>query len=280
MNDITIRQQLVELADLATHLPHLLTSRTQPPAGSRNGGTGIAHSPAPARLDILHALDTRIRDTSDDAETRAWHDRQPGPTYIDGKGRYTRSAADHRQGLIPDLYQWCKLIDAEARTAGLQPADLPEPPTLAGVTGWLHAHLDWALAQPEPWRVELARDINWWWRHVRHLTGERAPYQPRCTLCLFPYVETDGGWWQCQGCGTEISIDNGLKRAAEPLVTLSQAAALTGTPRGTLKQWAADGRILPVNDTTPAVYRLRDIHHSTDAPPTRGRPPASTPAGT
>lgn len=273
---ITTAQQLIELADLATHLPSLLTSHSRPEAGSRNAGAAIAHSPAPARLDILHALDTRIRDNSDDAETRAWHDRQDGPTYIDGMGRATRAGADHRQGLIPDLYQWCKLVDGEARNAGLTPTDLPDPVTLTGVTGWLHRHLDWALTQP--WSRDLARDIDWWWRRVRHLTGERDPYQPRCTFCLFPYLEVEGGWWKCQGCGTEKSIDTGLKQIAQPLVTISQAAALTGTPRGTLKQWAADGRIIPIGNTTPAIYRLGDLLAVADTPPRRGRPPQTTPA--
>lgn len=261
MNDmhISTKQQLVEINDLAVHLPALLTSHTRPEAGTRSSGSAIAHSPAPARLDILHALDTRIRDNSDDAEGRAWLDRQEGPTYVDGQGRFTRAGADHRQGLIPDLYQWCKLIDTEARDAGLEPRPLPHPPTLSSVTGWLHAHLDWALVG-SAW-AGFVRDVDWWWRRVRHLTGERDPYQPRCTLCLFPYIETEGGWWQCQGCGTEKSIDTGLKQLAEPLVTLAQAAALTGTPLSTLKSQVSRGSLLPVSDASarPATFRLADV---------------------
>lgn len=255
---ITTRQQLVEINNLAADLPALLTTRSQPETGSRTGGAAIAHSPAPVRLDILHALDTRIRDHSDDAEARAWHDRL---------------AADHRQGLIPDLYQWCKLIDAEARDTNLTPADLPDPPTLSTVTGWLHTHLDWALTQH--WSGELVRDVDWWWRRVRHLTGERDPYQPRCTLCLFPYVEAEGGWWRCQGCGTEKSIDTGLKQLTEPLVTISQAAALTGTPLRTLRRYA-EGLLPVTQDDRMPHYRLRDLQHAIDNPPRRGRP-AETP---
>lgn len=246
-------QQLADIVDLAALLPALLTSRTAPASGSgRAPGGSTAHSPSPVRLDILQALDGRLRDLGDDAEDRAWHDRMAG---------------DHRQGLLPDLYQWAKLIEAEMYdTSPQMPAELPEAPTLTSVVAWLQQHLDWALTQR--WSVELVRDIDWWWRRVRHLVGERDPYQPRCPRCLFPIEPAVGavvdshvpGIWRCLGCGNETSLDAALKRLAEPVVTLAQAAEITGVPFRTLQSRARAGKLLPVTSSSarPALYRLRD----------------------
>ena len=247
----TTRQKLTEIAELAALLPAL----AHPSNGQGGAATtrGVAHSPAPARLAILHALDKRLRDLSDDAEDRAWHDRAAG--------------GEHRQGLLPDLYQWAKLIDAEAREDGYQPDELPdELITIVAVIGWLQTWTDWA--QEQDFGPAYAADVDWWWRHLRGLAGERDDYVPRCTACHFPITETDGGIWQCAGCQAETSIDAALHRLAEPLVTLSQGVALTGVPRGTLKQWRNDGRLLPIEGR----YRLRDIEQLRDTPPPRGRP--------
>lgn len=239
------RQQLIEIAEIAALLPALLTTRGSHASGAeRPAGGAIAHSPAPVRLDVLQALDGRLRDSGDDAEDRAWHDRMAG---------------EHRQGLLPDLYQWARMIEAEAmESSPALPAELPEAPTLTSVVGWLLAHLDWALTQQ--WSVELVRDVDWWWRRVRHLAGERDPYQPRCGRCLFPVEPSDGGMWRCLGCGTEASLDAGLKRLAEPVVTLRQAAEITGVPFRTLQSRVRLGRLLPLTTggARPALYRLQD----------------------
>ena len=256
---ISTRQQLHDIVDLSAHLSDLLTSRGSATGGQKWRSPGfVAHSPSPVRLDVLQALDGRCRVAGDDAEDRAWHDRM---------------ASEHRQGLLPDLWQWARMIEAEAMdTCPDLQTELPEVPTVASVATWLLAHLDWALTQR--WSGELVADVDWWWRRIRQLTGEREDYVPRCPACLFPVTNAgaNGGIWRCDGCHAETSIDAALRRLAEPLVTLGQAANLTGTPRGTLKQWVADGRLLPLSGTTPVVYRLRDIHALLDTPPQRGRP--------
>lgn len=255
-NRMTTRQQLHDIVDLAALLPDLATTRSVTSGTGRPASGPVAHSPAPVRLDILQALDARTRVTGDDAEDRAWHDRM---------------ASDHRQGLLPDLWQWARMIEAEAMDRCPEaPAELPEQPCVASVVAWLLAHLDWALTQR--WADELVSDVDWWWRRVRHLLGERDEYQPRCGRCLFPVEETAGGVWQCAGCGAETSLDAALKRIAEPLVTIGQASILVAVPRGTLKQWALDDRLLPLGDAAPALYRLRDVRALADTPPQRGRP--------
>ncbi|MDN6677909.1 hypothetical protein, partial [Corynebacterium variabile] len=130
--------------------------------------------------------------------------------------------------------------------------------------------LDWALAQP--WAVELVRDVDWWWRRVRHLAGERDAYQPRCRRCSFPVEPSDGGMWRCLGCGNETSLDAALSRLAEPLVTVPQASQLLDVPERTVRRWAK--YLLPVDLSGPR-YLLKDLRHAADNQPMRGRPPAS-----
>jgi len=239
------RQQLHDIVDLAALLPALQDAHGRPAAGGRAAPRGVAHSPAPVRLDVLQALDTRARVTGDDAEDRAWHDRM---------------ASDHRQGLLPDLWQWARMIEAEAmETCPVLPLELPEQPCVASVVAWLLTHLDWALTQR--WAGELVSDIGWWWRRLRHLLGERDEYLPRCGRCLFPVEAAAGGTWRCLGCGAETSLDAALKRLAEPLVTLTQAAELVEVPFRTLQSRVRAGQLLAVTSSgvRPALFRLQDV---------------------
>lgn len=254
-------QQLAEILDLATLLPDLLDPRHgAPQAGERPTPTGRAHSPAPVRLDVLQALDTRPRVTGDDAPDRVWHDRQPGPWHLDGTQRWTRTGPAHRQGLLPDLQQWARRYGHHA-----------PPVTLSETISVLLARLDWALEQP--WAGDLVVDVDWWWRHLRNLAGERHrdPYLPRCKTCQFPVSEVPGpvgddgrevrsGVWRCEGCGRETLMDVELGRLAEPLVTLAEAAELTGVPITTLKSRVKAGTLLAVlQEGRPARYPLREI---------------------
>ena len=120
MTDRSTTEQLGDILDWAALLPALLTRRA-PTGDNSRGGRGTPGSRPPARLDVLHVLDTRLRVTGDDAEDRAWHDRM---------------ASDHRQGLLPDLWQWARMIEAEALEGCPDvPDELPEAPTLASVVG-------------------------------------------------------------------------------------------------------------------------------------------------
>lgn len=71
----TTTAQLAQIFDWATLLPALLTRRA-PTGDSSNGGRRAPGSRPPARLDVMHVLDTRFRVTGDDAEDRAWHQAQ------------------------------------------------------------------------------------------------------------------------------------------------------------------------------------------------------------
>ena len=199
---VTVAAQLRDLLDWAALLPVLLT-RHAPTGDSSRGGRAPSGSKPPVRLDVLQVLDDRVRIPGDDAEDRAELDRLAG---------------DHRQGLLPDLWQWARLVEAEAmETCPQVPAELPEQPTLGSVVGWLLVHTDWAETQQ--WADEYRADVDWWWRRLRHLVGEARsePVVP-CGRCGEALTPAGPGLWDC------INRHQTSMRA----VTVNEAAAIIG----------------------------------------------------
>lgn len=211
MTDRSTIEQLGDILDWAALLPALLTRRA-PTGDNSRGGRRTPGSKPPVRLDILHLLDTRLRVTGDDAEDRAWHDRM---------------ASGHRQGLLPDLWQWARMIEAEALEGCPDvPDELPEAPTLASVVAWLVKHTGhWTLAQQ--WASEYVADVGWWWRRLRDLVGEASPAGVPCGRCGETLGMVHLGLWEC-GAGHQVTV--------QP-VSIREAARITGTHEATLRRW-------------------------------------------
>ena len=231
---VTVAAQLRDLLDWAALLPVLLT-RHAPSGDNSRGGRAPSGSKPPVRLDVLQVLDARVRIPGDDAEDRAELDRLAG---------------DHRQGLLPDLWQWARLIEAEAmETCPQVPAELPESPTLGSVVGWLSAHTDWAEAQQ--WADEYRADIDWWWRHLRRLVGEaRAEPVVPCRRCGESLKAVHGGLWECR---------SGHRVTVRP-VGIREAARLTGTHEATLRRWLRESDVQRlVESPTAVLYDLGDV---------------------
>lgn len=205
---VTVAAQLRDLLDWAALLPALLT-RHAPTGDNSRGGRAPSGSKPPVRLDVLQVLDARVRIPGDDAEDRAELDRLAG---------------DHRQGLLPDLWQWARLIEAEAmETCPQVPAELPEQPTLGSVVGWLLVHTDWAETQQ--WADEYRADVDWWWRRLRQLVGEaRAEPVVPCGRCGEALTPAGPGLWDC------INRHQTSMRA----VTVNEAAAIIGIKKDRL----------------------------------------------
>ena len=239
----TTTAQLAQILDWAALLPALLTRRA-PTGDSSNSGRRTHGSKPPVRLDILQILDTRRRATGDDAEDRAWHDRM---------------ASDHRQGILPDLWQWCRLIEAEAMHSRPEPPDeLPEQPTLAGVVDWLTRHTPWAVEQP--WAGEYVADVDWWWRKLREAVGEADTAGVPCGRCGEGLVMVHLGLWEC-GTGHQVTV--------QP-VSINLAAQKIGIPKDQLYALIAQPQQLrtlgiepprPILGETGArrVYDLSDL---------------------
>ena len=260
----TLPDKLRDILDLAPLLPSLLTTRSAPSTGRATKGS---HSPAPLRLDVEQLLDPRPRsayppDDRTDADL-AW--------------------GDHRQGLLPDLADWAHAITREQAINNtptqLQPPDLAD---LASIINYILGNTAW-ITEEARWADAFEADVHWWWQRCRQLVDEARPdYAPTC--------EREGcGWWcepittttpdhvrvtyyQCKGCGTIIDHGSRLRRLAEPLVTLHQAAAITGAKVGTLKQWHTDGLLIPVETAPVKRYLLADVRRAVADPPKRGRP--------
>ena len=235
--------QLAQILDWAAILPALLTRRA-PTGDTSRTGRRVPGSRPPVRLDVLHVLDTRTRVAGDDAEDRAWHDRM---------------ASDHRQGLLPDLWQWCRLIEAEAMDACPDvPEELPERPTLASVVDWLVKHTPWALTQP--WADEYAADVDWWWRKLREAVGEASPAGVPCGRCGETLGMVHLGLWEC-GAGHQVTVHP---------VSVNLAAQKIGIPKDQLYALIAQPQQLralgiepprPILGETGArrVYDLSDL---------------------
>ena len=239
------KQQLRDILDWAAILPALLTRRAPTGDTSRTGRSrSVPGSRPPVRLDVLHVLDTRTRVAGDDAEDRAWHDRM---------------ASDHRQGLLPDLWQWCRLIEAEAMDACPDvPEELPERPVLASVVDWLVKHTPWALTQP--WADEYAADVDWWWRRLRDLIGEAGESGVPCGRCGDWLAMVHLGLWECRA-GHQVTV--------QP-VSVNLAAQKIGIPKDQLYALIAQPQQLralgiepprPILGETGArrVYDLSDL---------------------
>lgn len=244
MIDRSTIEQLGDILDWAALLPALLTRRA-PTGDSSRGGRGMSGPRPPARLDVMHVLDARLRVTGDDAEDRAWHDRM---------------ASDHRQGLLPDLWQWARMIEAEALEGCPDvPDELPEAPTLASVVAWLVKHTGhWTLAQQ--WASEYVADVGWWWRRLRDLVGEASPAGVPCGRCGETLGMVHLGLWEC-GAGHQVTV--------QP-VSVNLAAQKIGIPKDQLYALIAQPQQLralgiepprPILGETGArrVYDLSDL---------------------
>lgn len=231
----TVTAQLRDILDWAALLPALLTRRA-PTGDSSRGGRPVPGSRPPVRLDVLQVLDDRERIRGDDAEDRAWHDR---------------AASDHRQGLLPDLWQWCRMIESEAMDARpALPDELPERPNLASVVDWLTRHTAWAETQP--WAGEYVADVQWWWRRLRELTGEseRGSDVP-CGRCGEMLHLVHVGLWECSS-GHQVTIHP---------VSIREAARITEVPVATLHRWLrqSDAPRLTESPSSGVVYDLGTI---------------------
>jgi len=131
--------RLHELPDLAAHLAYRLT--TSRPA-AEPGGRGDPAETAPMHLAILHALDDRPRHSGDlaldYADDEAWqcphasHPAKECPWEADDDGR---------QGLLPDLALWARMIAGDLETYDPKlPGDLPDPATITTICAWLLEH--------------------------------------------------------------------------------------------------------------------------------------------
>ena len=209
---------------------------------TRGGSAGSDATRAPASLSLLVLTDTRTLYRGDDAEDCAQVDRMAG---------------ERRQGVLPQLWLWCRMVESEAMEHCPQlPDELPQHPSVTGCCGWLSRHLDWSSSQP--WFDVEAEDILSLARLLRDVLGDPRPYRPRhvtpegCWGLLRAVREGDGhvAYYECGRCGMVINpwarVADLTARPADTLLRLADIARAVGRDVEVVKKWAQRGLIAPV----------------------------------
>lgn len=280
-----MREQLAELPTFYELLPLFRLPGSRPPDPNGHSATSLARPPL--SLDVLDLEDAREKRDSDPQRTDARLDRM-GFRWRDRDGKLTGSPAARRQGILPTLVAWCRLVDEELwdsglehREYGLMPcsANCTEAPVRARMdnregpcsaiarqhwtvptakaeTGFLLLHLDWCGEWR--WFGELAADVRTMHADIRQAIGDAAPEPLHCPSCGWGVAEQDGGkWFRCTGCERAWSwLEIGKIYERQKPKTLSEIAVLTHVPLSTLKKWAKLRWIKPVARDGAALYSL------------------------
>ena len=254
-----LEQQLADIPDLATHLWHRIGTSTPGDTAARRGPR-IPSATPPVNLTLLHALDQRPRYGGDDIATAQADERYWAQHHADA------SDPDGRQGLHADITTWAAMIHADLDGYEPTPAPLPDNPSLTTACGWLIDHATvWASIHPDE-APELERCINHWHRFLRRELGETDPIQLRHRdpgdrhACGNLIEQATDGTFECLGCHQQWTLGEMMRRARLLSdVTAAEAADQLGISLNTVRQWHKRGRLIPVNDKHPRLFRLGDV---------------------
>lgn len=176
------RQALGEIPGLF-ELLHLFV---EPGVGVTGEGYTASSSPArpPINLGVLDLLDGREKADSEPTRTDAELDRLAGA---------------RRQGVLPTLASWVRLVDGELWDAGEDHQAPSEYTTVMSECGFLLTHIDWIGDQQ--WLGEFARDLAGIVRDLRDATHQPAPQRYSCTKCGWGVAESAAlNGYVCTGC--------------------------------------------------------------------------------
>lgn len=163
----------------------------------------------------------------------------------DGEGRKITEPARRRQGVLPTLAQWVRLVDSELWDADYQHEPPSDDPTVDGECAWLRSHLHWIGEQQ--WLDEIEADVTGMLRDIREVTGEDDKLAGKL-FCIRPgcgweVTERYGGEaYVCKGCGNTWGRLE-LHRMAErqKLKPIAECANLAGVSDKTLRRYKAQG---------------------------------------
>ena len=244
MTDQT-KRDLMSIPDLYALLPMF----AEPGVGATGeGGSGKPGSKPPVNLAVLDLLDTREKPDSD-------------PQRLDWE--LDRMAGSRRQGVLPTLASWVRLVDGEMWDESAEHEPPNDYPTVATECGFLLANFGWIAEQQ--WFNELADDVKAIRRDLREATHNHdvtehlTCIQPGCGWDVKPM---DGGsWFKCSGCGESwgrIELHKMAERKRPR--PLKECADLTGTPHRTLRYLVAEGELRHVaRDGNRCLYDIQDV---------------------
>jgi hypothetical protein len=196
-----------------------------------------ASSPSrpPLNLVVLDLQDTREKPDSDPQRTDYDIDRR-SHQWRDGRGKMTGSGSARRQGVLPTLASWVRLVDGELWDEGTEHGEPSNAPTVATECTWLLDHADWIVAQQ--WAVEIADECAAILRDIRAAIGEfEVKDQLACMYCGWDVQEDERGeWFRCSGCDRKWGRVELHKMAERKMPkTLKQCAGLVGVSLSTLR---------------------------------------------
>lgn len=239
----------------------LPSSRTPDASGVR--GVSDPARP-PVDLDLLDLEDGRLSKSGADA--------------VRDDFDLDRRAGARRQGILPTLVAWVRLVDGEMWDQGVDhdppgaqiacsghcvivdPAPSAQgpctdnldrhtlPATVAGECSWLCGHLAWIMTRT--WVDELAAELERILKDIRRACGDASVDETLTCLkdgCGWAVEEISGGaWFRCRGCGSAWSRMELHKRAERKKpISLAECARRAGVTERTLHNYRADGRITP-----------------------------------
>jgi hypothetical protein len=221
----------------------ILPGSAPAPGGARSAPSS---SRPPVNLVVLDLQDVREKPDSDPQRTDYNLDRRAGA---------------RRQGVLPTLASWVRLVDGELWDEGLVHDAPADTPSVATECVWLSAHVDWILEQQ--WASEIADECSAILRDIQAAIGEHeVTAQRACFACGWDVTEMDGGnWFRCTGCPKTWSRLE-LHRMAERKKpkTLKQCAELIGVSVRTLRYARADRAFRPVaRDGSTDLFDLQQV---------------------
>jgi hypothetical protein len=153
-----------------------------------------------------------------------------------------RLAGARRQGVLPTLASWVRLVDSELWDSGREHAAPADSPTIESECAFILGHVAWILEQQ--WADEITDDVTKMLRDCQLITGTGTELiKLTCTKlgCGWPVHEQDGGaWYKCTGCGNawgRLELHKMAERKQPK--PLAECAKLAGVSEKTLQRYKA-----------------------------------------
>jgi hypothetical protein len=223
--------------------------------GDDNGRSAGSPARPPLSLDVLDLTDTRTK---------------PDASPVRDDWERDKIMGARRQGILPTLGQWSRLVDGALWDADLKHDGPDEDPSVAGECRFLLQHLDWI--QDQQWRNEFEADVSTMHRDLRRAIRDPEPPRLVCTVpgCDWAVVEMDrGSWFRCTGCG-QITTRIEAHKTVEKLIPkpirqcareaqMSERAIRKLIEKGYLRTAGRDGKadLFTLNDIRAAMAEKR-----------------------
>lgn len=240
------RAHLTDLPDLfASLFMYLIPGSAPQDPDQRSGRSNPAHRSI-VNLDVVDLIDRREKANAEPTRTDYDLDRRAGA---------------RRQGVLPTLASWSRLVSAELWDEGMEHDEPADEATIVGECGFLLRHLSWAGRQG--WFLEMHEDVRTIRADVRRAIGDRDPLSYTCPDCTWTVEERfDRQVFVCTGCERTWTMANEIDALVAEQAssrTIGECAKDVGKPVGTLHHWKAEGWISPAGWDRKKKCDLYDV---------------------